>query len=57
MINYVALRAGSVTEFGDNLVASLLPDLVKKSGNSKMDLMVLITTQPCEYHKQVAEQS
>lgn len=57
MINCLALRVGSVTEFGDSLVASLLSDLVKMSGNSKMDLMVLIITLPCKYHKQVAKQT
>lgn len=57
MIHYLALKAGSVAKVGDNLAASLLSDLVKMSGNSKMDLRILITIFICICHRQVAEQT
>jgi len=57
MIHHLALRAGSFTKVGGNLSASLLSDLVKMSGNSKMDLTFLITIFVCKCHRQVAEQT
>lgn len=46
-----------MAKIGDNLAASLLSDLVKMSGNSKMDLRFLITIFICKCHRQVAEQT
>lgn len=57
MVHYLGLRAGTVAKIGDNLAASMLSDLVKMSGNSKMDLRFLITIFICKCHRQVAEQT
>lgn len=57
MIHYLALKAGSVAKVGDNLAASLVSDLVKTTGNSKMDLSFLIAIFICKCHRQVAEQT
>lgn len=57
MIHFLAHRAGSVAKVVDNLAASLLSDLVKMNGNSKMYLRILITIFICKCHGQVAEQT
>lgn len=57
MIHYLALGACSVAKVGDNLAASLLFDLVKMSGNSKMDLKFLVTIFIWKYQRHIAEQT
>lgn len=57
MFHYLALGACSVAKVGGNLTASLLPDLVKMSGNFKMDLKFLITIFIWKYRRHIAEQT